>query len=160
MSLRRAANLAGFVICAAMIAFAYYLQFGPPNLHPCPLCIFERIAVAALGVVFLLAFSHHPRGWGRWIYAILILIVAGIGIYISARHVYIQMHPRTVMSCGRASLTTMMAHLPFTEFVSQVLRGSGECAHVDKLLGFTLPGWVLAVTCALGLGGIAANTRR
>lgn len=160
MSIRRAANLLGFLICAAMIAFAYYLQFGPAKLHPCPLCIFERIAVAALGIVFLIAFLHHPRSWGRWIYSILILIVAGIGIYISARHVYIQMHPEVVMSCGRASLKTMLAHLPFTVFVQQVLQGSGECAHVDKWLGFTLPGWVLVATCVLGVGGIAANARK
>jgi|SRR5690625_1569706 len=160
MAARRTVNLLGFLICAAMIAFAYYLQFGPAKLHPCPLCIFERIAVAALGIVFLIAFLHHPRSWGRWIYAILILVVAGIGIYISARHVYIQMHPGTVMSCGRASLQTMLRHMPFTTFVQQVLQGSGECAHVDRWLGFTLPGWVLVVTCVLGVGGIAANSRK
>jgi disulfide bond formation protein DsbB len=160
MLLRRFVNLLGFLICAAMIAFAYYLQLGPPQLHPCPLCIFERIAVAALGVVFLIAFLHHPRARGRWVYVLLILIVAGIGIYIAARHVYIQMHPEAVISCGRASLKTMLAHMPFTTFVQQVLQGSGECAHVDKWLGFTLPGWVLGITCVLGVGGIAANARK
>lgn len=160
MSLRRLGNLAGFVACAGMLGFAYYLQYGPAELNPCPLCIFERIITAALGLVFLLAFLHHPRRWGRWIYATLILVVAGVGIFVSARHIYIQLHPEAVMSCGGASLRAMVSHLPFTEVVRLVLRGSGECAHVDKVLGFTLPGWVLVAMIVLGLGGIAANSRR
>lgn len=159
-SLRRWTNLLGFLVCAAMIAFAYYLQYGPPQLHPCPLCIFERVAVAALGVVFLLAFLHHPRRWGRWVYVFLLFVVAGIGIYISARHVYIQFHPRTVMSCGGASLEMMINYLPFTKVVQLVLRGSGECAHVYKHIPFTLPGWVLVITVVLGVAGVVANARR
>lgn len=160
MPLRRIGNLIGFLACVGMLAFAYYLQYGPAKLHPCPLCIFERIITAALALVFLAALLQHPRRWGRWIYVALVLIVAGIGVFVSARHLYIQMHPQAIMSCGGASLNTMIAHLPFTEVVRLVLRGSGECAHVDKVLGFTLPGWVLAAMVVLGVGGIVANIRR
>ncbi|MGH8161612.1 MAG: disulfide bond formation protein B [Gammaproteobacteria bacterium] len=160
MSLRRLGNLIGFLVCVGMLAFAYYLQYGPAKLNPCALCIFERIVTAVLGLVFLIALLHHPRRWGRWIYLALIVIVAGIGVYISSRHLYIQLHPQAIMSCGGASLKVMMAHLPFTEVVRLVLRGSGECAHVDKVLGFTLPGWVLVAMVLLGIGGIVANSRR
>lgn len=155
--MRRLANLLGFVVCAAMLGFAYYLQYGR-GMNPCPLCIFERIITAALGLIFLIAFLHHPKRFGRWIYACLILIVAGVGIFISARHLYIQAHPEIVMSCGGASLKTMVQHLPPFEVIRQVLHGTGECAHVDTFLGFTLPGWVLVAMIVLGLGGIAANT--
>ncbi len=160
MSARRLGNLIGFLVCAAMLAFAYFLQYGPAQENPCPLCIFERVTTAALGIVFLIALLHHPRRWGRWIYLALIAIVAGIGIYVSSRHLYIQLHPGVVMSCGGASLHTMMAHLPFSEVVKIVLQGSGECAHKDLFLGFTLPGWVLVLTCLLGIGGIIANSLR
>jgi len=158
--MRRLGNFLGFAVCAAMLGFAYYLQFGPRQLTPCPLCIFERGATAALGLVFLLAWLQHPRGFGRWIYAALILLVSAVGTFIAARHVYIQLHPETVMSCGGASLHKMIEHLPPGEVIRQVLRGSGECAHVDKVLGFTLPGWVLVAMVVLGVGGIAANSRR
>ncbi|MGH8225535.1 MAG: disulfide bond formation protein B [Gammaproteobacteria bacterium] len=157
--MRRIANLLGFLVCVAMLGFAYYLQFGR-GMNPCPLCIFERIITAALGLVFLIACLHHPKRFGRWVYAGLILIVAGVGVYVSARHLYIQAHPETVMSCGGASLQVMIQHLPFTEVIRQVLHGSGECAHMDTFLGFALPGWVLVAMSLLGLGGIAANARR
>ncbi len=156
--MRRLANLLGLLVCVAMLGFAYYLQYGR-GMNPCPLCIFERIITAALGLVFLIALLHHPKRFGRWVYAFLILIVAGVGVYVSARHLYIQAHPEAVMSCGGASLKVMIQHLPFTEVIRQVLHGSGECAHVDTFLGFALPGWVLVAMSLLGLGGIVANAR-
>ncbi len=37
--------------CFAMFGYALYLQYSA-GLEPCPLCIFQRIAVVALGVAF------------------------------------------------------------------------------------------------------------
>lgn len=159
MSIRRLTNLAGFLIAAGLLGFGYYLQFVRGML-PCPMCIFERIAIAALGLVFLVAFLHHPRKWGRFVYAVLIVLVAAVGIFVSARHVYIQHHPGEVMSCGGASLNDMIRHLPALEVVRQVLHGSGECAHVDTLFGVTLPLWVLIWMVILGIGGVWGNSRR
>ena len=41
-----------------------YTQYCTVTSMPCPLCIFQRIAFAALGVVFLLGGLHAPRGAG------------------------------------------------------------------------------------------------
>src|SRR6266436_4365399 len=46
---RRIGNLAGFLACAGMLAFGYYLQFAV-GLEPCPLCIIQRILLFAAGV--------------------------------------------------------------------------------------------------------------
>ena len=47
--------LLGFLACAALLGYAFHTQFRDVNpLDPCPLCIFQRIAFFALGVVFLL----------------------------------------------------------------------------------------------------------
>ena len=51
---RRRVNFAGFAVCAALLAYALYSQFYL-GLDPCPLCIFQRIGTALLGVVFLAA---------------------------------------------------------------------------------------------------------
>lgn len=157
--IRRLGNFIGFAVCALMLGFAYYLQFGR-GMNPCALCIFERITTAALGLVFLAAWLHHPKRFGRWIYAVLILLVAAVGVFVSARHVYIQhLPPEQIGSCG-ASLNMLLNHLPPWQVIREVLRGSGECAHVDTFLGVSLPLWVLGLTSLLGIGGIAVNSRR
>src|SRR5260221_9987511 len=58
---RRIGNLVGFLVCAGMLAFGYYLQFVA-GLEPCPLCIIQRIVLFAVGVAFLVAALHHPAG--------------------------------------------------------------------------------------------------
>ena len=78
MSLRRLANLTGFAICVLLMAYAYFSQFHD-GLEPCVLCIFQRIAVILLGVIFLIAFLHHPRIIGARIYGVLLLLIAAVG---------------------------------------------------------------------------------
>src|SRR2546428_11033962 len=58
---RRIGNLIGFLVCAGMLAFGYYLQFVV-GLEPCPLCIIQRLLLFAVGVAFLVAAIHHPAG--------------------------------------------------------------------------------------------------
>src|SRR5271167_3199611 len=65
---RRLINFAGAAACLGMFAFALYTEYFE-NLDPCPLCIFQRIAVVALGIAFLAAAIHNPRRWGAWVYA-------------------------------------------------------------------------------------------
>ena len=48
----RAQCLLGFLTCAGLLAFAIYMQIQM-GLEPCPLCIYQRIAFAAVGVLFL-----------------------------------------------------------------------------------------------------------
>ena len=47
-----------------------YLQYGL-GLEPCPLCIFQRVAVIATGLVFLVAAIHNPGRSGAAFYAVL-----------------------------------------------------------------------------------------
>ncbi|HEX4388808.1 MAG TPA: disulfide bond formation protein B, partial [Steroidobacteraceae bacterium] len=63
MAKPRLLNLAGFVACALLIAYALYAQLHL-GLEPCPLCIFQRIGIAAAGVLFLVAALHDPGGRG------------------------------------------------------------------------------------------------
>src|SRR3546814_20110459 len=79
--------------------------------EPCPFCIFQRIAMAATGIVFLVGALHGPRAGGRWFYALLAMLTAAIGIGIAARHVWLQHLPADqVPACG-----------PTLEFLLQVL---------------------------------------
>ena len=153
--------LAGFLACAALIAFALYGQFQL-GLLPCPLCIFQRVAFAALGVVFLLAGLHAParagarRGWG-----VLALLAAAVGAAIAGRHVWLQHLPADqVPSCG-PGLDWMMQTMPVAGVLREVFTGSGECASVDwTFLGLSMPAWSLVWFTLLGAWAAQAAFRR
>ncbi len=157
---RRPINCAGFLICAGLIAYALYAQFEL-GLDPCPLCIFQRIGIAALGVVFLIAALHNPRRGGARVYAILVALAALATIAVAARQLYIQhLPPGAIPSCG-APLSAMLKFMPLTTVIRRVLSGSGECGVVNwTFLGLAMPAWVLIWAACLGLGGFIANVRR
>ena len=60
----RSLNALAALACAAMMAYALYAQYRL-LMEPCPLCVFQRMATIALGVVFLAAALQGPKGWGR-----------------------------------------------------------------------------------------------
>ena len=100
MDNKRLANFAGFLACAGLMGYALYAQyvFG---FDPCPLCIFQRIGVMLLGLMFLIAAIHNPHRWGRYVYTVLIALAALITIGVSARHLYVQSLPEGAVPSGR-----------------------------------------------------------
>lgn len=136
-------SLAGLAFCVLMMGVALWLQYGV-GLEPCPLCIFQRVAVLAAAAVFLVAALHNPRGWGGSGYGVLGLLAVAGGISVAGRHVWLQSLPADkVPSCG-PGLDYMMEVLPLWDVMSRVLAGSGECAEIDGIwLGLTLPQWTL-----------------
>jgi protein dithiol:quinone oxidoreductase len=154
---RRWLNLGGFAWCAALLAYAYYLQFYA-GLEPCPLCIFQRIGVIVLGAIFLLAGLHKPGAAGARIYAGLIALAALAGAAIAARHVWLQnLPPEKVPACG-PDLDYMLEILPLTEVLKRVFTGSGECAEITwTFVGLSMPAWVLIWFLILGAVGAVRN---
>jgi disulfide bond formation protein DsbB len=141
---RRTGNLIGFLACAAMIAFAYYLQFFQ-NVEPCPLCIMQRVATAATGVAFLVALIHDPAALGARLYNLVTALLAMTGATVAARHVWLQYMPADKRpACGPGLEYLLGTFGPF-EGVRRILHGSGECGAVDwTFLGLSLPHWTLA----------------
>jgi disulfide bond formation protein DsbB len=157
LSSARALNALGLLICLALLAYAWYAQLAL-GLEPCPLCIFQRVGIAACGLLFLLATLHHPRHNGARLYGALLLLAAIATIGVAGRHLWIQHLPEgSVPTCG-ASLNYMLQVFPLTDVLRKVLTGSGECARVNwRLLGLTMPGWVLIAAAGLGALGAYAN---
>ena len=147
--------LLGFAACAGLLAYAIYLQLHA-GLEPCPLCIFQRVAFAALGLVLLVGGLHAPRGpGGRRAYGVLALIAALTGIGIAGRHVWLtRLPPDQVPSCG-PPLDFMMEANPLSDVIRMVLTGSGECAKVDwTFLGLSMPEWTLAWFAIFAIGAL------
>lgn len=140
----RSRFFAGFLVCAALLGYGFYSQFVT-GLEPCPLCIFQRLAFAAVAVVFLIGALHGPTHAGaRRVYGVLGLLATGIGIAIAGRHVWLQhLPPDQVPACG-PNLDYMLEAMPLAGVVRKVLTGSGECAKVDwTFLGLSMPEWSL-----------------
>lgn len=132
-------------VCHQLLIAAFYFQYVD-GMEPCPLCIFQRVAVFVLGIWFLFHGIHKPLVGSRWhlLYNIGGLMSVIIGGGISARHAYLQSLPADqVPECG-PSLGYLVDMLPFTEVLDVVLKGSGECAKVSwNLMGFSMPMWLL-----------------
>ena len=140
-----------------LMAYALYAQHVL-GLDPCPLCIFQRMAVVALGIVLLIAALHAPRGTRARAYAFFGLVVAAAGAGIAAWHVRMQnLPPDQVPACG-PGFSYMFDAFPVLEALRMVFAGSGECATVDwSFLGLSMPAWVLIWFVLLGALSVAAN---
>lgn len=127
------------LLCMAALAFALYLQHGV-GLEPCPLCIFQRVAVMAVGLFSLLGllFAGSLRGGRPW--AALVALSTLGGGSVAAWHVRLQHLPADqVPACG-PGLDYMVETMPFSAMLAKVFRGSGECAAIDwTLFGLSLP---------------------
>lgn len=158
----RAQMLFGFAVTAALLAFAVFAQYGQ-LYEPCPLCIFQRVAMAGVALVGLLGALHNPRGQvGRMVWGLLAFVAAGIGAAIAGRHVWLQhLPPEQVPACG-PSLDYMLESMPgWMDVVKKVMQGSGECAEVNwTFLGFSMPEWTLLCFVLLAVGALVAGTRR
>ncbi len=156
---RRTLNVAGFLACAGMMAYALYAQYAL-LLDPCPLCIFQRVAVIMLGVVMLVAALHDPAGRSKFVYAVMAALSTVAGAGFAGWHVRLQHLPAdNVPSCG-PGLNYMLDNFPLGEALKMVFTGSGECANIDwQLLGLSMPAWVLIAVLAVGGMGIWNNLR-
>ena len=160
MPARRQGNGLAACACAAALAFAFYAQYGM-GLVPCHLCIFQRVALAALGIAFLLATFLSRPGRRGIICAALIGLMGLATIATAGRHVWIQMQPEgAVPACG-ADLAFMLDLFPVTEVILKVFKAGGECAKIDwSFLGLSMPVWVLVLAVLLTAFGLWINLRK
>jgi len=158
----RAQMFFGFAVCASLLAYAVFAQYGA-LYEPCPLRIFQRMAMAALGVLGWLAAIHGPKGaGGRRFWGLLAFLAAAVGAGIAGRHVWLQHMPKDqVPACG-PTLDYMLESMPsWAAVVKKVLTGSGECAEVNwTFLGFSMPEWTLLCFVLLAIGALVAGFRK
>jgi disulfide bond formation protein DsbB len=144
----------GSIASFGLVGFALYIQ-QKHGLEPCPLCISQRIAFMALGVVFLVAALHNPGQIGRRVYGVLQFVAAAAGAGIAARHIWIQANPDKVMSeCG-VGFDYLFESFPMQRALQLVFQGTGECSTIDwTWLGMTIPQLSLLAFSLLGLYAI------
>ncbi|MGH8729417.1 MAG: disulfide bond formation protein B, partial [Burkholderiales bacterium] len=108
-----------FLICAALVGFALYLQHAQ-NLEPCPLCILQRYAFIAVAVVALIAFFHNPAATGNRVYGALLVLFSLTGAGIAGRHVWLQHQPAGLAADCGPGLDYMLDTFPLTRVLPMV----------------------------------------
>ena len=101
----------------------------------------QRMEIVVTPNIFaFVALLHNPTGWGRRVYGGLCALAAAGGGAVAARHVWLQhLPPDQVPACG-PSLEYMLETLPFSETLSLVLMGDGNCAETMwTFLGLSIP---------------------
>jgi disulfide bond formation protein DsbB len=133
----------GAAACAGLLGFGYFLQFAR-DLEPCPLCILQRLAFMAFGLVGLLGVMFARGRTSTRALAGLGLIAAVLGAGVAGRQVWLQSLPADqVPACG-PGLDYMVQNFPLLKTLSMVLRGSGECAeNAWQFLGLGIAAWAL-----------------
>jgi disulfide bond formation protein DsbB len=147
--------LAIFLACVGLMAFGLYLQYVE-HLEPCPLCILQRYAFVATGVIALIAGLHNPGRIGRVIYGLLLILASGAGAVVAGRQSWLQHNPPQIQECG-PDLAYMIDSLPLGEVLPKVFKGEGDCAKVVwKFLGLSIPEWALVWFAILIIAAVIA----
>lgn len=145
----RLVNFALAIIAVIAIVFALFLEHKL-GLPPCPLCMTQRAFIVLVGLIALAGALHNPASWGRRVYGALCTLAAVTGGAVAARHVWLQYLPEDeVPACG-PSLEYMLETLPFSDTLSIVLMGDGNCADVVwTLMGLSIPEQTLLLFIAV-----------
>tara|TARA_B110000438_G_scaffold4353_1_gene4364 strand:- start:473 stop:979 length:507 start_codon:yes stop_codon:yes gene_type:complete len=130
--------------CMFLMGAALFMEHMM-HLEPCPLCIFQRVAVIAAGLIAISAALHNPARVGIKVYGLLVVLASTVGSALATRQLYLQSLPEDqVPSCG-PGLDYLLDVFPMQEVIQMVLVGDGSCAEVVwTLLGVSIPGWTLA----------------
>lgn len=144
--------LVGFLGCVSLLGVGAYLQFVE-QLEPCPLCISQRLAILATGVIMLAGAIH---GKGYKVYGVLSALAAVAGGCISSRHIWLQhLPPEEVPECS-PGLEYALQNFPLGDTIKLMLSGTGECATIDwTLLGLSIPQLTLMAFIGLVIWGLA-----
>ena len=147
--------------CIFMMAIALIVFERVMRLTPCPMCIFQRFGVIAVGVIAFIAALHNPGITGTKIYGGLTVIAAMVGGAVSGRHIWLQsLVEDEVPACG-PGLDYLMDIFPLSDVIRMVLQGDGSCAEVVwSFMGLSLPGWTLVGFIALAVLGCFQVLRR
>lgn len=137
---------ASFGLVGAGLALGVWL-----DLHPCPLCIFQRVLYMLLGFFALLAALISAPA-GRWTAAGLALAAALGGLATAAYQTVMQLFPGAIMECGYSEPTLIERLVDWlgTKWEFMFL-ATGLCSSKEWLfLGLSMANWSNFCFIALG----------
>lgn len=157
MSSRSMFFILGLIPLVALLFAKFYLE-DVQLLEPCPYCMLQRGVMVLFTIVFWLSAIFVGQG-SRFLSAIstlLTLIVGGLGVFISGKHILLQLNPTESLGCSQTTLA--ITEVFDYQIVKDILLTGGDCSVIDwTFLGLSIPMWTLALTVVLTLLGILVN---
>ena len=131
------------------LSASFFMQYVM-KLEPCPLCIFQRIFMMILAVIFIFALIHHTKRLGTYIYNGLTSILASLGMLVSAYHVYAQQKAQQMQfSCG-PDFSFILREDGALAALRSIFESPGHCSDVHwQFLGLSIPAWTLLLFALL-----------
>ena len=126
------------------------------HLHPCHLCILQRLLFMVLGLFALFAALFMPRLAGR-LGGSLALIAAATGIVVASYQVWLQTHSNP-FSCTSGTPVVVERLIDWLGgLMPSMFLATGLCQEVElRILTLSMPEWALiAFTAMLVIGGLA-----
>jgi disulfide bond formation protein DsbB len=142
----------------SLLGVGLYMQFVMKQL-PCPLCVLQRYAFAAIALICLTTAALPERALKGG--ALLGLLAALSGAGVAAYHIWIMAHPS--MSCGIDPLETSLNTILTAKLLPFLFFADGLCTTVyPPILGLSMPQWALVwfTLFAITLGWVAFKRRR
>ncbi|MCU0768195.1 MAG: disulfide bond formation protein B [Burkholderiaceae bacterium] len=149
------------IACGATVALSLGLT-AALGLHPCHLCIFQRLLFMILTVLFGVTAWYWPRRAG--VLAVLLsLPVSASGVVAAAYQSWLQAQPTGSISCtaGDPGLIEQLVEW-LGQRLPDLFLATGFCENAElSILGLSLANWALvAQTCALVVAAWALWARR
>lgn len=111
------------------------------DLHPCYLCIFQRLLFMLIGVLGLLA----ATGFGGKVWGGLMLLLAGTGTATASYQTWLQLQPPGDASCA-GSQPNLIEQLVYflSDNIPSLFEVTGLCEDEELvILGLSLANWAL-----------------
>ncbi|UXY14262.1 disulfide bond formation protein B [Chitiniphilus purpureus] len=146
-----------FLACAGMLAFALYHQVYH-WVMPCLMCVYQRLAVIAYGLLALLAVAWRPRSRAG------LLLLGGslagsalFGAWAAALNLQLQYGPPDPTAACAASLPFPidLNDPAWPAWFAMLIRPVGDCSAVDfTLFGVSVPLWVMLAMSGMLIAAI------
>lgn len=130
--------LAVALVSMILLAVALYLQHVM-NMLPCPLCVLQRYAFAAVAIICLVAAGRRSAGAQRTGTG-LAAVAALAGLGVAGYHLWIKANP--TISCGIDPLETSLNTIPTARLLPFLFQADGLCTtEYAPILGLSIPQW-------------------
>ncbi|QQZ29015.1 disulfide bond formation protein B [Thiothrix subterranea] len=128
-------------LIAMSLAASSFVLTAWLDLHPCYLCIFQRLLFMLLAVFGLLA----ATGFGEKVWGGLVILLAGVGTATAGYQTWLQLQPPGSASCAGSNPNLIEQLVYFlSDNIPSLFEVSGLCEDEELvILGLSLANWAL-----------------